>query len=248
MDSSQIDDQKQSYLEGTMDPTQVREFEEKMKQDPNLANEIKDLKKIVLGLETLSYESFKNEVHSWEEEYQSKPEIIPMNRYMAIAAGLLLLLIPTITLWYNSQSQDAGNLYALYYSPYQDVILERGGDTEEDQALIEAMEAYNSQDYRGAMAGLSQYLERNTEDYRGFLYLGICQLELDQYINAIGSFKIAENDPYFRQQAQWYRAMTYLKGDQKQQLIEMLDLLINERPKHYQSAKAQELLDIFKPS
>ncbi len=128
-------------------------------QNPAFANEIKELKKIVQGLGALSYETFQSEVHFLEEEYRAKPQIIPMNRYMAVAAGILLFLVPAITLWYNSQSLNSGEIYALYYAPYQDVVLDRGDDNEVGQKLTKAMQAYNSGDYRIALPWLVEYLD-----------------------------------------------------------------------------------------
>ena len=246
METSNIEDLKQSYLEGKMEPSELLEFEQKIKSDPELAREIKELQRIDLGLQALNYESFKNEVLSWEGEYKTKPDVIPLNRYIAIAAGILLLLIPTVMLLYNSQGVDSSNLYAQYYAPYQDVVLERGDDSEVQEILAQSMQEYNSENYRTAIPGFTDYLDQNPEDYKVYLYLGICQLEIDQFADAEEIFIRAENDPYFKQQAQWYRAMTYLKGDQKQPLVDILDLIASQTPRHYQQGKAIELLDIFK--
>ena len=73
------------------------------------------------------------------------------------------------------------------------------------------------------------------------LAIGICQLELEQFENASQTFT-SVNNPLYKDQAQWYMAMTFLKQSDLTSARTILEL-IEKGDFNYE--KAQDLLSSF---
>ena len=106
--------------------------------------------------------------------------------------------------------------------------------------LAQGMAAYNKGAYRECADFLHSYLQQKA-DARVSLYLAIAQLELNQQQSAENNFLLAQQDPAFKQQAQWYQALSYLKFSETEKAKGILDVIVNEK-NHYRYAKASRLL------
>ncbi|CAN0497924.1 unnamed protein product [Scytosiphon promiscuus] len=104
------------------------------------------------------------------------------------------------------------------------------------------MEAYNKGNYAMTIEILNSYLEKSPQDFGIALYLGIAQMEEGNNEMAVESFKTAKKSQKFKQQAQWYEALLYMKSNQTQKLKSSL-IEISEDNQHYKNKKAKELLE-----
>ena len=218
----------QEYLDGNISGEDLQEFEQRMESDPEFRSEVESLQKVEKELGILGAESFINKVSQWESEYQEQESEdstpvrsmdSPFKTYYAIAASLVLAVAAGYFLFFGSPASPE-SVYQEYYSPYEDMILERGDNTIQEQ-LLNGMKAYNEGRYSEATNYFSPYLEANPEDYRVWFYQGISQAETDMLEAALSSFEKAANDSMFRQQAQWYSALTWLKSGDSEKGIEL---------------------------
>lgn len=229
------------YLANNLKPDQLQEFERRLKEDPQLREEVSQLTDLDQGLRALALDEFKQEVRGWER-MAGKSTI--RWRPMAIAASLLLLLIPVWFIFQES-SRSSEDLFIAYYQPYEEVITSRGAD---DSAAVSGLhlltgglEAYNDRSFQQCAELLSEYLKLNPAEHRVALYLAIAQLELGLQQAAEINFEKAQLDPAFRQQAQWYQALSYLKFSDIDKASQLLSL-ISAQDNHYRRQQASTLL------
>ncbi len=241
-----IDQNLFDYLEGNMSPEQEREYQQAIDRDPDLQQEIRDLKALELGLKSIGAENFKNKVGQWESEVKSSSGGFGWNPYLAVAAAILVVLIPAI-FWFQNTPPATEELFLSYYQPYENVITVRGEDTDSlalsgRDLLLKGLDAYSNGAFAQSSDLLSQYLDLQPEDHRVALYLAITQLELNLPIQAEANFLKAQQDPLFKQQAQWYRALSYLKFDDITKAKTLLEE-ITQADDHYRSSQAGQLLE-----
>ena len=147
-----------------------------------------------------------------------------------------MVLVPAMYL-FNGQKPTSEELFLSYYEPYDELITTRGNVDSLNLLLIDGMEAYNQGAYQECSDLLASYLEVNPEAYKVFLYLAIAQLELNLQEQAEVNFLKAQEDPVFKQQAEWYQALSYLKFSETQKAIVVLESIVNSK-NHYRKNEA----------
>ena len=232
----------QKFLDGKLDSEGLREFEKEMEKNPELDKEVKGLQEIELGLRSAGVDKFKTEVKAWETEYQdsqsgNETKVRSLSVYFSIAASVAVLLVAGIY-FMSSRTVDYQTLYADNFTPYEDMVLVRG---EGDEALSSGMTAYNAQQYELAIQKLTSYVDQFPGHYGVALYIGISQMELNNYSDALTNFELAQKDPMFKQQAQWYQALLFIKSEQLDKAKAALQGIIDLEG-HYKKEAAKELL------
>jgi hypothetical protein len=238
-----IEIQIQEYLDGNLSGPELSAFEQLMQNDHNLAAEVKSLRQMEHNLRGLGYQELKSEVSQWESDYKTRSKKSQRHTYLAIAASLAIFTLVGYFAFYTSV--DTNDLYAIYYSPYPDMIISRGEVTGSEQQLTFGMQAYNDKNYVAASTLIEGYLAQGGSNKSAYLYLAISQLETGSFDKAEGNFKIAAEDPNFVQQSDWYRALLYLKQDR----LELARTTLKEiagNDNHYKHKDAESLLNRFK--
>ena len=235
----------QDYLNGTLTTDTKLLFEKQLDEDAEFAAEVKELEDLETGLHSIGLDMLKEEVNNWEQEFKekSKPKtklIQLWPKYTAVAASVILLIVAGLFV-YNG-TPDNNELYAEYFDPYEDMILTRGDISNSESLLIAGMEAYNNEEFTTASEKLNDYLLNNNENKGVALYLGIAQMQIGKYSEAAISFGLAQQDVKFKQQAQWYEALLYVKSNQTEKARSLLEI-IGKNTDHYQSENAQSILN-----
>ena len=209
----------QKYLDNELSETEKKEVEERMKTDEAFAEEVASYQTLLGGLEALGVESFQNRMNNWEARHQQassggksprQKRLVPFARYYGMAAVLLLLLIPlAYFMFFRTQQLSPEDLYAAYYAPYEEVIIDR--DTGPGNKLERGMALYGQGKYEEASLLLNAYAEEMPDDTSLILYLGIIDLQKENFQGAMKHFSRAESDPLMQEQARWYKGLTYLK-------------------------------------
>jgi hypothetical protein len=249
MNEDQRDQMIQAYLEGKMGGEELQKFTSEFESNPELAREIKRFKEIELGLRSIGVDNLKEEIKDWEKEYlihsSETVKVRTIRTYYSVAAIILLLVVAGIFFFLNRQP-DYSNLYSQNYTPYEDMILDRGDMEEYNESPLKAgMEAYNMKKYELASKNLSAYLEQMPEKYGVALYLGISEMELNQTKSAEKDLMLAQKDPMFTQQAQWYLCLLYLKSNQPDNALDEINGILRN-PDHYKFEDALKLKKVLK--
>lgn len=164
---------------------------------------------------------------------------------LLIVSGIVILVILGVAafLFFNNQNTNL-SLFAENFKPLPDVIVNR--DEEENDLLTIGMSAYSHQDYMVAVSHLEQFVNREnsteTNKRNATIYIGITNLALGNINTAIQNFnKITRENPTFREAAEWYLALAYLKQQDFENCAKQLKI-IESNPQHEYRLQAKELL------
>lgn len=172
----------------------------------------------------------------------SSPSIKPKKRgalltWLSVAAGFLLL---ALAVWFFRPAKPGQEgLYARYFTPAQnDLSVSLMGDQEADP-LTAALRPYNARRYAEAVQSIGNYLQTHTEPRAIRLFYGISLMETGAPADAIRQFREldhAEVEVYYRQAADWYLALAYLRAGQREAAEAALRTISNPGHLYYQQA------------
>lgn len=231
------------YLLNRLQGAELETFEKQLAQNPSLADEVAQHRQLMAAVDALGDLSMKERVrkiHQLEMGRAKSPK--PNSTWKwAIAIGIILIAAASLWLVLRPKPQTPAQLYANYYEPYALSFGTRS--TESEQLLAEAGRLYKSGNFAEARPIFEQALATNSTDTKARLALGICQMELGQYDQALTQFNglIAANDPLFGEQAIWYAAMVKLKQGDAASCKALLEGIISNKGNQFYE-KANELM------
>ncbi len=216
-------------------------FEELLLTDSEFRAAFDYEKGLKLAIKKSQSEKLKSKLASFEKEIQSKK--ITRHRkskvYSWSIAASIAILIGVSWFGYNTFSNPNYNeLFDTNYEPYPNTVhlITRGEAhlSEEKKAFI----AYESGHYKEAVS-LFSTLDQNL-NYLD-LYMGISYLNIDDTEKAIELFRKAETkDHEFKEAANWYLALAYLKNNDEQRAKTVLEKQILKY--EFKKIEASELL------
>ena len=116
------------------------------------------------------------------------------------------------------------------------------GDQNVAELELLAATAYNRKDFATAIDLYTQIIETGTPNFDHYLFLGLSELYSNNYTAAITHLRQAKQlnpNSRFRQETQWFLALSLLKSDS---LVEGRQLLMAIKPDEWNYEKAQLLL------
>jgi hypothetical protein len=146
-------------------------------------------------------------------------------RYALLSAAALVgafLLIRTLL-----PSSNPEKLFESYYKPFNAISpVTRSMNSNETDSYSSAIESYNAGNYERAAAGFAGIVEKDPSAVALQFYLGLSQLALKNYEQAINMFTRVPNDSgEFGKETLWYLGLTYLKTANKQKAAECFEYL-----------------------
>ncbi|MCB0642306.1 MAG: hypothetical protein KDC44_11730, partial [Phaeodactylibacter sp.] len=150
---------------------------------------------------------------------------VVMRRWIAIAAGILLLLLAGIFLF---QSPDSQQLAEQYFEPFPDALsAQTRGDEVVEYNLNSALRHYQDGAYDVAISYFETYVSiQNPDAVAPLLYQGVSHLALKQYAEALPLLEKVRSSTALRKEyrnaAQWYLAIAYLGLEQEEQARPLL--------------------------
>jgi TolA-binding protein len=146
-------------------------------------------------------------------------------RYTTLAAAALIggfILIRTLL-----PSNDPEKLFSSYYKPFEAVSpVTRSINNVESDLYSSAIGSFKAGDYQRAAAGFGAVLQKDSKSTSSEFFMGLSQLALENYFQAINLLSIASNDTgEYAKEAKWYLGLAYLKTDNKQKATECFEFL-----------------------
>jgi hypothetical protein len=208
-------------------------FEIELQNNTELQQELKLYQAIEQQMQqsTVGNESaLRNTLGSYQQEYFGKAKVVNLQskgkvRKMiftaaAVAAVLavVFLLLPT-----NTGKQSSADLYASNYTPEKASEITRG---DADTAFTEAAKLFDNKKYTTALSKLQAIA---STDARAQLLLAMSHSELKQNEVAIGMYdKVINGGSILVEKAKWYKAMHYLKNDQRAECATTLETIAKD--------------------
>jgi len=251
-----------AYLDGSLTPDEMQEFETLLNSDTDLKVEFNTIKKIRESIILRSDLALKSKIAKTHTElkeegfFNNNTKIFNMKngnftKWAAGIAALFILVMATLILFPNKGNID--DMLAADLKPNNELALitidklEADGfvDINENRkdSLLIAMKAYSDFKFKDAKTLFDQYLVSYPEDKTALFYLGLTQLNLTEYSDAVKTLTplVKEKDFEFREDVVWNLAICYLSfknNDGNVAAKNMFDELTkNKDSKYFKAAK-----------
>lgn len=227
--------QMRAYLEGKLAPEQVQRLEADLASDPLLAGAMErlesELDRQARSPEELAAleDAFRQAIPRQATQQRSRPLWQPV----ALAAVLAVLLGTVYLTQFAASPADTDALFAEHFSPYEDLITQRG--EAENSFLTLAMAAYNEEDYERANS-IFKILCGDLPDSRqvtepiNYLYYANSLLAAGNTQAAIEQLSKLEKrgEAAMSPVVMWYSALAYLKAGKTEDATRYLNALMAE--------------------
>lgn len=222
------------YFEQQLSEEEKVLFASLLQNDAAFAKEVEYQKNVKKAITLNEREAIKQKLKS----YEAKPKF--RTAYW-LSAAVVILFLGGLT-WFQLQPSSPEKLFQEYYQSYPNVVAPTVRGESERNLKSDAFYEYDSRNYEKSLTLFSKIYADEGVDYALF-YKAMSLLELKRYSEAIASFdefKTTDNNA-FSPFVKWYKALSYLKLNEKEKAVELLkELSEKENP---QQSKAKELLD-----
>ncbi len=229
------------YIAGEMSDSEKEWFEEKVKEDKNLRNEVNVRQRTDEILENRNIQSLKNKLSAIEKRRDEKnysllPQIPSYLKYAAVFLGILFLGSTSLFL---ASRLNGNQVVDRYYKVYEPASSQRSGRCIPNDDFMVALNLYNTHEYGKAAVLFSKVVESNPEDMQSELLNGLSNFEDKKYPEAKNSFVhvIDNNNNFFVETAKWYLALCYVKTDEKNKAIQLFENIGKENGIYRKDAK-----------
>jgi len=237
----------EKYFENSLTPKEQLVFNDLLQNDEAFKNEFifeKDLKKVIAINQK---ENLKSTLQNFEKKLENNSKIFFLPKKWLAAASIILLI--GLGFWFvkNTYFPSDEKIYAQNFEPYRNIIqpIVRGEkiNTIEYKAFV----AYENNECHKAI-NLFNSSTNSEADYIQF-YKAMCYLSLNKTSNAINlllpiaTANTQENtNKNFKEIANWYLGLAYLKNNEKQKAISQFSLIANHPEASYKKEKASKIL------
>ncbi len=240
----------EAYMNNELTGDDLQQFQQRLSADEEFAKEvnlygfINDNMKTSIQHQTQRQQLNKTLTQLGNQHFKiqkEKSKIVSFNRFKWLAAAAAVFAIIISVYLLTNQNQLSSQQLYTEHAKYNSISFERGNT---DSALLIPVKFYNSKNYAAAIPFFETYLKQYPANTEIALTLNICRIETGLYDNAInGLDSIIAKQNAFLYQAQWLKALAYLKQDKKEECKNILEQIPPEADTY---AEAQSLLKRLK--
>lgn len=207
------------YVNGEMTTSEVNVFEQRMRENGALAEEVLLHRDVLVGMNQYFNLDLKKKLQ--EEEARLKKKPVNVFKWVGIAASIVLI-IAAYFVFFTGQT-DPQQLYAQYYQPYPNIVAP--AQRSDDNTANQGLSLYEAGNYTEALKFFNQQISEGKDDAYLLFYAGIASLNTNAEASAIEYFEKVVNrqDATFASPAQWYLGLTYLKLEQKRDAVQIFE-------------------------
>ncbi|MBW1296176.1 hypothetical protein [Aquimarina litoralis] len=218
------------YLHSELTAAEQDQFDELLvndisfKEDVDLLSNLKN----VAGAE--DRDDLRKQMANFEAKIAANDtKVIPLFSYkkLLVAASILLLVAVGVISLLNPFGVNTEKLYASNFEPYKNVVTPIVRGTTDDNEEITAFSSYENKEFIAAAEQFGKLYETTQKPYF-LLYQANALLAADQTSEAIPLLEqhIALKDELI-ERGKWYLSLAYLKENQKEKAIQLLEDLSN---------------------
>jgi tetratricopeptide (TPR) repeat protein len=240
------------YLDGELNEVELIDFEELLKHNPDLYEDLNFVKDVERSFKDRCFEEFIKSLHKAHQNFieNCKPLkgkvrllITGYKKLYKVAVVILILITTLFSLIYKSSLHHARNekLFAQYFWPYQGDVTSRSGE-DIISSLQMAFQSYKNRQYQEAIGYFDKIQDLNNT---AIFYKGISCMECGDFNSALNCFNQVTNNPtgLYYAQARWYVALTWLKLNKPENAkIHLEWLLQHKQSYHYYGVLASDVL------
>ncbi len=228
----------EAFLSGNMGKGEQLAFEQELKSDPELAEEVA-LQRDTLALLDMGAElDYKEKLQEIDRDLmvsKSRP-LFSQTRIWLAAAGIFIGACLITWLMFKPSSSSP---YGEAFVPYQDLTGLRGDTLD---LFRTGMNAYNRGQYDIGIGYLKDFVEVNPSDLHARLYLGISYLANEEAEKALFPLSQIPDSSILAPTAHWYHALALGQSSQEEKALEVLCKIAGDLDHAYRE-RALKLLE-----
>ena len=248
MNKNKIDNLMDKYATGTLSQAEIKEIEELINSDPSFQKEFDMRKDISDGVNIAGNRDLRKMLNKLHDDIVvKKPSSKGKGRVIKLlmsAAAMLLGGLVFFQLGFlnflSSSNTEKSIQYASYYKP--DISNSRSTDGTRENYLLPFASAYQEGKFEKVISIVEPYLEESNNEIK--LLTSIAALETGDVTKAMDLLNkiLATGNYYYRDHANWYKALAYLQLEDIDNAKVLLGQLANDsKADHHKEAK--ELLN-----
>jgi hypothetical protein len=255
----------QKYLDKEMSGEEIKAFEEELKVNPDLYEELLFHKEVDSAIKELIEENmFLKNLEIAHDSYlktmkkggktnifsrkfafmpeEDRPKTRPVVWYAAAAAATLIIGSAAFFA-IQSGGDSPDRLYAEYKIPYEIGGVQRSGSNTTEDLYMTALALFEQKDYKACIANFDKLIAQGNVKPSVYYYKGLALLETDNAREAIKNLKIiaGNNQSELQQEAEWFLGLAYLKAEDV--VNAKIQFAHIEKLYKYYKVKAREILD-----
>jgi hypothetical protein len=220
----------ETYLDGSISKEEREKTETLIASNEEFAAEIQLYKNINDAiLDDRAFE-FRNNIITLFDDKKAYVihEQKPFMRYLKYPVAAVILALIGLSLFQILTLKEPGELYSLYYKPYESDISTRSVINSSDKTQMSYI-LYQERNFETSFDILEKYLSVHQDDMTARFYYALNAIELNENELAISELKSIEDNAIspFALHARWYLALIYLRSDQpekaKKYLLQLSD-------------------------
>jgi len=199
------------YFKGEFSPQEKTEFERKLTEDPNFADDVAFYISTRQVSKDLVIEEKKNNFKKIYADYDKETKVIPMRRiwsYSAAAAIFAALIFSWLMFMKPPTPSQLADHYIKTNLAHLQVNM--GGRQDSLQAAIGL---YNEGKYSESLPAFEAILNTKPDDSKALEFAGIAAIQIGEYGKAIQYFSRLESLPLAYNPGAFYHALTLMKRD-----------------------------------
>ncbi|MBI9053938.1 MAG: zf-HC2 domain-containing protein [Bacteroidales bacterium] len=234
----------EAYLEGELSVREKIDFEEHLKNDPELMKEFvlrRAINEAISESDILDLRNTLSEISLPE----TKAKKLHRNPFVlsSVAAAVIVLFVISWSAFFAGNEVSSSEVFNTYYSKYPVLTCNRSlsesNENLKDKTLVNAFDAYEKEFYIEAKDYFNQVLIMDYSNNMARFYASICEIELNNLKKSEKLLKdlLYKNNHIFWEQAHWYLALVYIKQEKFDKATELLNQIIENEMVHKSESK-----------
>ena len=222
-----------AYFQRTLDPAEIKEFEQKIAQDKEFADEVAFY---LSAKQSLKAEADKEKKEWFKELLAQERPVIDINQYRSAkkawiyrasaAAAVIIFVFLAWSIFFSKTASPHQMAESYIDENFKTLSVKMG----EKDSLQEGLRLYNEGQYNSSLQQFESMVQRDTGNYLLNNYIGIVYPKLGNYDKALYYFRQFEDDTLYSNPSQFNQALTLLKrnlpGD-KEKAKELLQQVVD---------------------
>ena len=227
------------YFKGDFSPKEKMEFEKKLAEDPNFADDVAFYISTRQVSKDLVIEEKKNNFKRIYAEYNKEAKVIPMRRIWSYSAAAAVFVAIVIS-WFLFMKPPTTTQLADNYINENLTHLQVTMGSQQDSMQM-AVSLYNDGKYNESLAIFEAIVASRPKDNKALEFAGITALRIGNYEKSIQYFSRLERMQLAYNPGAFYHALTLMKrngpGD-ADEAKRYLEKVVNEGLEHKEEAPA----------
>ncbi len=242
-------DRIENYLDDQLDETQFLDFEKDLMDDLDLEMELnlhKEIDEAIMEDDVMELRS-KLEAIDIPSTPIRRRKVKYSSKWRIAAASMIILFgLASAYFMIGNKTYTNEDIFMSYYKPYSSLIINTRSTLESDevdQVVEEALQSYQSKNYRTALSLFQTILDKDSSNLTGNFYSGISNIQVREYLKANKNFieVLKHKNNLFIEQSEWYLGICYLMTDQEEKAKQTYKEIANGNS--FYSNKAKEILN-----